>query len=64
MPKLKSKKSLVRRIKVTKTGKLLRRHGFNRHLKASKKKSRIRDRKRTVLITGAYAKKLRQVLGI
>lgn len=64
MPKQKTKKSLTRRVKVTKTGKLLRRHGFNRHLKASKKKSRIRDRKRTVEITGAYAKKLRQVLGL
>lgn len=64
MPKVKTKKSLVRRIKVTKNGKLMRRHGFNRHLKASKKKSRIRDRKRPIEITGAYAKKLRQILGL
>lgn len=64
MPKMKSKKAVTRRIKVTKTGKLFRRHSFNRHLKAGKTKSRIRDLKRPVLVTGYYAKKLKQVLGL
>ncbi len=62
--KFKSKKAVTRRIKVTKTGKLMRRRGFNRHLKAVKKKSAIRNLKRIVEIKGAYAKKLRQVLGM
>lgn len=64
MPKMKTKKAVTRRIKVTKTGKLLRRHSFNRHLKVGKRKDTIRDLKRPIVITGSYAKKLRQVLGL
>ena len=64
MPKLKTKKALVRRIKVTKNGKLLRRQGFNRHLKAGKRKSTIRAKRRNVEITGYYAKKLKLILGL
>jgi large subunit ribosomal protein L35 len=62
--KLKTKKAVTRRITVTKNGKLMRRHGFNRHLKKNKTKSAMRNLKRPVQITGKYAKKIRQVLGI
>jgi len=54
----------MRRIKISKTGKLLRRRGFGRHLKASKSKSRKRSLKQTVRISGPLEKKLRQVLGV
>lgn len=64
MPKVKSRKAVTRRIKVTSTGKLLRRKSFNRHLKVRKTKSSIRNLKRVVEIKGYYAKKLRQVLGV
>lgn len=62
--KMKTKKAVTRRIKVTKTGKLMRRRSFNRHLKVGKSKSTIRALKRKVHIQGYYAKKLKQVLGL
>lgn len=64
MPKFKIKKSVARRIKVTGSGKLLRRRGFGRHLKAKKSKGQKRGTRRMVLITGVLEKKLKKVLGI
>lgn len=64
MPKQKTRKSLTRRIKVTKKGKLLRRQGFARHLKAGKSKKRLRNLKGLKLVSGFYAKKLRKALGL
>lgn len=64
MPKQKSIKAVSRRIKVSSTGKLMRRHNFNRHLKATKTKSRIRGLKQSVTITGYFEKKLRLLLGV
>ncbi len=62
--KVKTIKAITRRIKVSSTGKLMRRRGFNRHLKATKTKSRIRRLKRSVIITGYFEKKLRMLLGL
>lgn len=62
--KHKPNKALQRRIKVTKTGKLLRRKSFGRHLRAGKSKGRIRNLKRPENISGKLEKKIRQVLGI
>lgn len=64
MPKLKIKKSLTRRFKITKSGKILRRTGFGRHLRSHKRKSTARAHKRSVTVTGNLEKKLKQVLGI
>lgn len=55
---------VTNRIKVTKTGKLLRRRAFKRHLNASKSKKRLANLSRTVEITGVFARKLRKYLGI
>lgn len=63
MPKIKTRKSLVNRLKITKNGKVLRRQGFRRHLKASKSAKRLRNLKRSVEIKGYYAKKIRKVVG-
>lgn len=62
--KLKVSRSVLLRIKVTKTGKLMRRRGFNRHLKHKKRKSTNRSLDRPVEIKGFYAVKLRKILGI
>lgn len=64
MPKMKIKKSVARRIKITGSGKLLRRRGFGRHLKTKKGKGQKRGTRRMVLITGVLEKKLKKVLGI
>ncbi|MBI4033316.1 MAG: 50S ribosomal protein L35 [Candidatus Blackburnbacteria bacterium] len=62
--KLKTRKSVLRRIKITGTGKLLRRQSFGRHLKASKSRSRSRKLKRAVLVSGKFERKLRNILGV
>lgn len=64
MPKQKTRKSATKRFKITKTGKILRRQGFSRHLRAKRSKAKKRNQKKSVLVTGFYAKKLRKALGI
>jgi len=64
MPKVKTRKSLVRRFKITKTGKIIRRQAFRRHLKAGKSRKRLRNLKRVKEVKGFYAKKLRRAMGI
>ena len=62
--KLKTRKSLVKRFKITKKGKILRRQAFRRHLKASKSKKRLRNLKAVKEVGGFYAKKIRKALGV
>ena len=64
MPKQKSKKSLTRRFKITKTGKILRQQASRRHLKSKKSKRRLRRLTGTKEVTGFYAKKLKKVMGV
>jgi len=64
VPKQKTRKSVTRRFKVTKSGKIIRRQAFRRHLKASKSAKRLGNLKRTKKVTGFYAKKLRKAMGI
>ena len=61
--KLKTRKSLTRRIKVTKTGKVLRRQGFKRHLNVKKSAKRKRSLRKIVPMSKTYAKKIRKYLG-
>lgn len=63
MPKKKIKKSVSKRFKVTKTGKVLFAHQFGSHKKLNKSKSRIRRQKETGHLTGEFAKKIKQMLG-
>lgn len=63
MPKLKVRKSLLKRFRITKNGKILRRGAFTGHLKASKSKKRLRNLKKTKQMTGFFAKKLRKAMG-
>lgn len=63
MPKLKTHKGTAKRIKLTRTGKLLRRHAFGSHLLAKKSKSRKRAIKTDTVITGALAKNIKRVIG-
>ncbi|HTK03802.1 MAG TPA: bL35 family ribosomal protein [Alphaproteobacteria bacterium] len=63
MPKIKSKGILTSRLKITKNGKILRRQGFRRHLKASKSSKRLHNLKKTIELIGFYAKKIRKSTG-
>lgn len=64
MPKLKTHKGLAKRIKVTKKGKLKRMQAWHRHLMTGKGGARRRHGKRSVIMTGAEAKRLARLLNL
>jgi large subunit ribosomal protein L35 len=64
MPKQKVKKSISRRIKVTATGKLMRRGSHVRHLHRKKTKSQMRDQAVPKEITGTWRRKVRKLLSV
>jgi len=64
MPKVKTRKSITKRFKVTGKGKLVRRRAFRRHLKAGKSSKRLRSLGRPKTVTGIYAKKLSKSMGL
>jgi large subunit ribosomal protein L35 len=63
MPKLKIKRSVARRFKITKNGKVMRGRQYGSHLKLKKSKSRIRRQKEPTQLTGLFAKKIKKMLG-
>jgi large subunit ribosomal protein L35 len=63
MPKQRTRKSLVKRFRVTKTGKVLRTQGFKRHLNVKKSQKRKRRLSGMVLTDAVHARKIRKVLG-
>ena len=63
MNKVKVRKSLTNRLKITKNGKVLRRQSFRRHMKAAKSSKQLRGLKRVLNVTGYLAKKVRTVVG-
>lgn len=64
MPKMKTNKSLAKRIKVTARGKLMRRRPGAGHLKSSKSPSRIRRFRKEIPLSPGFAKQARKMLGI
>lgn len=62
MPKQKTIKSISKRFKLTKTGKVLRRKLGRSHLKTNKQKKTIRRSKLFSEVTGKIAKKLKKIL--
>ncbi|MDO8269740.1 MAG: 50S ribosomal protein L35 [Candidatus Levybacteria bacterium] len=63
MYKLKTKRSVKRRFKVTKTGKVLRGSQMRSHLRSHKSKGTLRAQKEIKLVHGKFAKKIKQLLG-
>jgi large subunit ribosomal protein L35 len=59
MPKLKTRKAISKRMKITKTGKVLRRKPGARHYKAGKSAGRRRKLRGTDLLTGKVAKNIK-----
>jgi len=62
--KQKTRKGVEKRFKITATGKVLRRHQNMRHLRIKKSKRAIRSYRKPVEVTGRFAKKIKQMLGI
>lgn len=64
MPKLKTKKSLLKKIKITKTGKVLRSHQLRSgHLRRHKSKSALRRHAVPTVVSKTIAKTFKQMLG-
>lgn len=64
MPKLKTHKGTAKRVKITGSGKILRRRAFGNHMLSKKSKSRKRVIKTSQSVTGAAAKNVKKALGI
>ena len=65
MGKQKTKKSILKRLKITSKGKILRRHQFGvGHLKRKKTKSALERQSKTSEFFKADSRKFRKLLGI
>lgn len=63
MPKLKSSRSLKKRVKVTGQGKLKRYRAGKSHLLSSKSRKRKRRLRQSTLVSGPDARRLKALLG-
>lgn len=63
MTKQKTRKSLVKRFRITKNGKVMRTQGSKRHLNAKKSSKRKRRLTGMIETDKVHAKKIRKVLG-
>lgn len=61
--KIKHKRIVTDRIRVTKNGKVLRRKAFKRHLNSSKSKNRLNRLSRVTEVKKVLARRLRKYLG-
>jgi large subunit ribosomal protein L35 len=64
MKKNKTRKIVQKRFKITATGKVMRRRQNSRHLRTNKSKKAIRSYRVPVEVTGKFAKKIKQMLGL
>ena len=60
--KLKTRKSITKRFKITKTGKVLRRPTGLDHYRAKKSGNRIRKSRKWVVVSKPEAKKIKKLL--
>jgi large subunit ribosomal protein L35 len=64
MAKQKTRKSALKRFKVSGTGKILHRSSFARHLRSSKSATQKRRQNQVKIVTGVRARRIRRMLGI
>lgn len=64
MPKLKTRGAVKKRLKISKTGKVLRRHTRMNHFLQKKSAARKRRLRQTDVITGKQAKSIKRQLGL
>ena len=63
MPKQKTKKAVVKRMKLTKTGKVKRSHAFTSHILVRRTTKRKRQLRKSGLCAGKFEANMRQLLG-
>lgn len=63
MPKLKTHKGTAKRVKITRTGKIVRERAFGNHILAKKSKARKRNMKTAAVISGKIKKNVKTALG-
>ena len=59
---MKTRKSAIKRFKVTKRGKVIFSHQYKSHLKSKKSNSRLRRQKEPGVLKGKFAKKIKKML--
>lgn len=64
MPKMKTNKSVAKRLKVTARGKIRRHRAGAGHLRSSKSPKRIRRFRRSTALSSGFAKQAKKMLGI
>ncbi|MFP3937414.1 MAG: 50S ribosomal protein L35 [Phycisphaerae bacterium] len=64
MPKMKTNKAMMKRVKVTGRGKLLRRRPGGGHLKSNKPAKRVRRYRQPTSFSTAFAKHARALMGL
>lgn len=64
MPKLKTHRGTAKRVKITGTGKILRRHASKSHMLQKKSEGRKRRLSTTASVTGAIGRNLKRALGV
>jgi len=64
VPKLKTRKGMADRVRVTRNGKLIRKHAWKSHLFEHKSAKRKRAFRHDELISPADAKQIRRGLGV
>ena len=64
MPKLKTHKGTAKRVKITRTGKVVRERAFGNHILAKKSKARKRNMKTAAVISGKIKKNVKTALGV
>ena len=63
MPKLKTHKGTAKRVKITRTGKVVRERASGNHILAKKSKARKRNMKTAATIRGRIKKNVKTALG-
>jgi large subunit ribosomal protein L35 len=64
MPKLKTHKGTAKRVRITRTGKVMRLRANDAHLLAKKSESRKRVLAKKAVIKGALVKRIKRSLGV
>ena len=64
MPKMKTHKGTAKRIKLTSSGKLMRRRAFGNHMLSKKSKSRKRKINTAATVSGGMRKNIKRALGV
>ncbi|HEY1921300.1 MAG TPA: bL35 family ribosomal protein [Tepidisphaeraceae bacterium] len=62
--KFKPNKSVAKRLKLTRTGKLKRHHGFTSHLMSARPSSRRRKLRRPAILFEGHARNMRKLMGV